>query len=90
VDLSFLGIANSGVSNGLSRLLFLHHEIELTARLRASEKLRKHAVAFAEFERSLIKERQREGIALAKKAGVYKGPQAIADHRESRRTTQAD
>ncbi len=29
--------------------------------------------AFAEFERSLIKERQKEGIALAKKKGVYKG-----------------
>jgi DNA invertase Pin-like site-specific DNA recombinase len=29
--------------------------------------------AFAEFERSLIKERQREGIALAKARGVYKG-----------------
>lgn len=29
--------------------------------------------AFAEFERELMKERQREGIALAKKAGVYKG-----------------
>jgi DNA invertase Pin-like site-specific DNA recombinase len=29
--------------------------------------------AFAEFERSSIRERQREGIALAKKAGVYKG-----------------
>lgn len=29
--------------------------------------------AFAEFERSLIKERQREGIAIAKRAGVYKG-----------------
>ncbi|WP_281046993.1 recombinase family protein [Terriglobus saanensis] len=29
--------------------------------------------AFAEFERSLIRERQREGIAAAKKAGVYKG-----------------
>ena len=29
--------------------------------------------AFAEFERSLIKERQREGIAVAKRAGVYKG-----------------
>jgi DNA invertase Pin-like site-specific DNA recombinase len=29
--------------------------------------------AVAEFERSLIKERQREGIALAKKAGAYKG-----------------
>ncbi len=28
---------------------------------------------FAEFERSLIKERQREGIALAKTKGVYKG-----------------
>ena len=29
--------------------------------------------AFAEFERALIKERQMEGIALAKKRGVYKG-----------------
>ena len=29
--------------------------------------------AFAEFERSLIKERQMEGIALAKKRGAYKG-----------------
>jgi DNA invertase Pin-like site-specific DNA recombinase len=29
--------------------------------------------AFAEFERALLKERQREGIALAKKAGAYKG-----------------
>jgi DNA invertase Pin-like site-specific DNA recombinase len=29
--------------------------------------------AFAEFERSLLKERQREGIAIAKTKGVYKG-----------------
>ncbi|HSX37523.1 MAG TPA: recombinase family protein [Chlamydiales bacterium] len=29
--------------------------------------------SFAEFERSLIKERQREGIALAKARGVYSG-----------------
>ena len=29
--------------------------------------------AFAEFERSLILERQREGIAIAKKKGLYKG-----------------
>jgi DNA invertase Pin-like site-specific DNA recombinase len=29
--------------------------------------------SFAEFERSLIRERQREGIALAKRAGVYRG-----------------
>lgn len=31
--------------------------------------------AFAEFERSLLKERQREGIELAKRRGVYKGRQ---------------
>jgi DNA invertase Pin-like site-specific DNA recombinase len=29
--------------------------------------------AVAEFERSLIRERQREGIAIAKTKGVYKG-----------------
>jgi DNA invertase Pin-like site-specific DNA recombinase len=29
--------------------------------------------SFAEFERSLIRERQREGIALAKQRGAYKG-----------------
>jgi len=29
--------------------------------------------AFAEFERALIRERQMEGIALAKKNGKYKG-----------------
>ena len=29
--------------------------------------------AFAEFERALIRERQREGIALAKSRGVYRG-----------------
>lgn len=29
--------------------------------------------AFAEFERSLIRERQREGIVLAKQRGAYRG-----------------
>ena len=44
--------------------------------------------AFAEFERKLIKERQTEGIALAKKRGVYKGrkpaltPEQILDLKE--------
>ncbi len=33
--------------------------------------------AFAEFERNLIKERQREGIEQAKKSGVYKGRKPI-------------
>ena len=32
--------------------------------------------AFAEFERTLIKERQMEGIELAKKRGAYKGRKA--------------
>lgn len=36
--------------------------------------------AFAEFERSLIKERQREGIALAKQRGAYRGrKKALSD-----------
>jgi DNA invertase Pin-like site-specific DNA recombinase len=36
--------------------------------------------AFAEFERALLRERQREGIALAKQRGVYRGrkPRLIA------------
>jgi len=34
--------------------------------------------AFAEFERSLIGERQREGIALAKKRGAYRGRMSFA------------
>ena len=29
--------------------------------------------AFAEFERALIRERQREGIAIAKQRGAYRG-----------------
>lgn len=43
--------------------------------------------AFAEFERALIRERQREGIALARRRGVYKGrkralsPERIAELR---------
>jgi DNA invertase Pin-like site-specific DNA recombinase len=43
--------------------------------------------ACAEFERALLKERQREGIAIAKKAGVYKGrkpsltPERVTDLR---------
>lgn len=34
---------------------------------------RREPCAFAEFERALIRERQREGIALAKQRGVYRG-----------------
>ena len=35
--------------------------------------------AFAEFERALILERQREGIALAKKRGAYKGRKPVME-----------
>ena len=44
--------------------------------------------AFAEFERDLIRERQREGIALAKKRGAYRGrkkalsPEQVANLRQ--------
>ncbi len=48
--------------------------------------------AFAEFERALINERQREGIALAKQRGAYKGrkkslSQAEVDNLRERLTT---
>ncbi len=33
--------------------------------------------AFAEFERALIRERQREGIALAKQRGAYRGRERL-------------
>jgi len=48
--------------------------------------------AFAEFERALIRERQREGISLAKQRGVYRGrKKALSDIRleELRRRVEA-
>ncbi|SFP67935.1 Site-specific DNA recombinase [Geopseudomonas sagittaria] len=48
--------------------------------------------AFAEFERELIRERQREGIALAKQRGAYRGrKKALSDARiaELRRRAEA-
>jgi len=38
--------------------------------------------AFAEFERSLIRERQLEGIALAKKRGAYKGRKPVLSNEQ--------
>lgn len=38
--------------------------------------------AFAKFERSLIKERQREGIELAKKRGAYRGRKKILNKKQ--------
>ena len=48
--------------------------------------------AFAEFERALIRERQREGIALAKQRGVYRGRKkslTVDQVRELQRRAQA-
>ena len=39
--------------------------------------------AFAQFERELIRERRREGIALAKKAGAYRGRDLLSPQRRS-------
>ena len=36
--------------------------------------------AFAEFERALVRERQLEGIAIAKQRDVYKGCKKVLTH----------
>jgi DNA invertase Pin-like site-specific DNA recombinase len=41
--------------------------------------------AFAEFERALIRERQREGIALAKRRGVYRGRKKVLSNEQADR-----
>lgn len=47
--------------------------------------------AFAEFERSLIGERQREGIALAKQCGAYKGrKKSLSPERATELVQRAD
>jgi DNA invertase Pin-like site-specific DNA recombinase len=38
--------------------------------------------AFAEFERALIRERQREGIALARQRGAYRGRKRSLNHEQ--------
>lgn len=44
--------------------------------------------AFAEFERALIRERQREGIALAKKRGAYRGRRKALSPQQAARLRQ--
>jgi DNA invertase Pin-like site-specific DNA recombinase len=57
---------------------FVRENLTFTGEDRAMSKLLLSVMgAFAEFERSLLRERQREGIALAKKAGVYKGRKRV-------------
>lgn len=64
-----LGLTERGVV-----VEFVKEHLTFTSEENAMSKLLLSVMgAFAEFERSLIRERQREGIALAKKAGVYRG-----------------
>ena len=44
--------------------------------------------AFAEFERALIRERQREGIALAKQCGAYRGRKKSLSPEQARELQQ--
>jgi DNA invertase Pin-like site-specific DNA recombinase len=46
--------------------------------------------AFAEFERSLIRERQREGIELAKKKGKYKGRKPVLSQEQIEQVREMD
>lgn len=46
--------------------------------------------AFAEFERSMIRERQKEGIAKAKEKGLYKGRKRKVDYSEIQKAMLED
>ena len=57
----------------------------------AMNKLMFHMLAaFAEFERSMIRERQREGIAKAKAKGLYKGRKRKVDYSEIQKAMHED
>lgn len=56
------------------RVQFVKESLTFTAEASPMSQLLLNVMgSFAEFERALIRERQREGIALAKARGVYKG-----------------
>ncbi|KRQ01290.1 transposase [Bradyrhizobium pachyrhizi] len=56
------------------RVQFLKESLTFTAEASPMSQLLLNVMgSFAEFERALIRERQREGIAVAKAKGVYKG-----------------
>ena len=66
-------LVNGLIGKGV-RVEFVKEGLTFTGEDSAMSKLLLSVMgAFAEFERALIRERQREGITAAKKAGVYKG-----------------
>ncbi len=65
------------------RVEFLEEQLTFTGEDNAMAQLLLSVMgAFAEFERSLIRERQREGVALAKARGAYRGrKRSLTDER---------
>ncbi len=72
---------------------FLEEQLTFTGEANAMAQLLLSVMgAFAEFERALIRERQREGVALAKARGAYRGRnRSLTDERvaELRQRTAA-
>ncbi len=75
------------------RVEFLEEQLTFTGEANAMAQLLLSVMgAFAEFERALIRERQREGVALAKARGAYRGrKRSLTDERvaELRQRTAA-
>lgn len=71
------------------RIQFLKEGLTFTAESSPMSQLLLNVMgSFAEFERALIRERQREGIAVAKRKGVYEGRKCsvpTAGRRDARR-----
>ncbi len=60
------------------RVQFVKESLTFTAEASPMSQLLLNVMgSFAEFERALIRERQREGIAVAKRKGVYKGRKRV-------------
>lgn len=63
-----------GLTKGGVRIEFIKENLSFTGEDSPMANLMLSVMgAFAEFERALIRERQREGIALAKQRGAYRG-----------------
>ena len=72
-----LNILDSLTSKGIS-VVFHKEGLTFTGKEDPFQKLQLQIIgAVAQFERSLIRERQREGIAIAKKQGKYKGRKPV-------------
>jgi DNA invertase Pin-like site-specific DNA recombinase len=77
------------------RIEFLHESLSFTGEDSPMANLMLSVMgAFAEFERALIRERQREGIAIAKQRGAYRGrKKSLSDDKVSelkRRVVRGD